>query len=243
MHLHAGGLFAARPPASDGRSAAQACMLRSIRSGRWDMRRRQFAGFALLACGGFALPAAAEFNPRQARRQLGQLIETNQSPTSGGPGPVTVVEFFDYQCPSCKATEPHLRAALAASPQVRLIYKEFPNLGSLSTTAAHVALAAGRQGRYEAVHRGLFDWPDRLTRDRLFEIAAAQGVAVDQLRSDMEADDIRREIADTGRLARRLGIDGTPIFLIGGPQGEDAVMGGLGRSDFIEKFRTVSATR
>lgn len=207
------------------------------------MKRRQFAGLALLACSGVALPAAAEFNDRQARRQLDEVIATSRSPSGGGPGPVTVVEFFDYQCPSCKATEPHLRAALAAAPEVRLIYKEFPNLGSLSTAAARVALAAGKQGRYEAVHRALFDGRDRLTRDRLLEIAAAEGVAVDQLRSDLESDNVKRELADTAKLARRLGIEGTPIFLIHGPRGGDAVQGGLGRSDFLAKFRAVAEPR
>lgn len=207
------------------------------------MKRRDFAGFAILAGSGFALPAAAEFSPRQARRSVGELIETNRSPVAGGIGPVTLVEFFDYQCPSCKATEPHLRAALAAAPTVRVIYKEFPNLGSLSTAAARLALAAGKQGRYEAVHRALFDWPDRLTRDRLFEIAAAQGVTVDRLKADMEGDDVRREIAATAKLAGRLGIEGTPIFLIHGPAGSDAVAGGLRGADFLEKFTGAAAVR
>jgi protein-disulfide isomerase len=65
-------------------------------------------------------------------------------------GEVTLVEFFDYRCPYCKQVQPRLRELLSADRELRIACKEFPILGSVSVTAARAALAAHRQGKYEA---------------------------------------------------------------------------------------------
>jgi protein-disulfide isomerase len=65
-------------------------------------------------------------------------------------GEVTLVEFFDYRCPYRKQVQPRLRELLSADRELRIAYKEFPILGSVSVTAARAALAAHRQGKYEA---------------------------------------------------------------------------------------------
>src|SRR5260370_18272943 len=93
----------------------------------------------------------------------GQLLNDPTSPVGGNPnGDVTVVEFFDYHCPYCKAVAPDLAKAVAADGKVRLIYKEFPILGPASITAAKAALAAVRQDKYLAFHDKLFAFKGNL---------------------------------------------------------------------------------
>ncbi|MBO0739455.1 MAG: thioredoxin domain-containing protein, partial [Alphaproteobacteria bacterium] len=78
------------------------------------------------------------------------------TPVGGNPqGDVTIVEFFDYQCPYCKQVLPSLQTLLKEDHNLRFIYKEMPVLGAPSITAAHAALAAQRQGKYEAFHTAM----------------------------------------------------------------------------------------
>ena len=80
-----------------------------------------------------------------------QVFDDPQSPVAGNPkGDVSLVEFFDYRCPYCKQVEPALEKLIGDDRQLRFVYKEFPVLGPDSETAARVALAAKKQGRYDA---------------------------------------------------------------------------------------------
>jgi len=89
-----------------------------------------------------------------------QVFDDPQSPTAVNPkGDVTLVEFFDYRCPYCKQVEPSLEKLLQDDKQLRFVYKEFPVLGPDSELAAHVALAAKLQGKYDAFHRALMVTP------------------------------------------------------------------------------------
>src|SRR3546814_18088032 len=78
------------------------------------------------------------------------------SPVTGNPdGDVSLVEFFDYNCPYCRRVAPVVADAEAADPQLRIVYKEFPILGPGSAFAAKAALAAHRQGLYFTFHNAL----------------------------------------------------------------------------------------
>ncbi|OYX18362.1 MAG: disulfide bond formation protein DsbA, partial [Brevundimonas diminuta] len=65
---------------------------------------------------------------------------------------VTVIEFFDFRCPGCKAVAPEYRALMAAHPDVRFVFKDWPILDRgedvSSQYAARAALAAHQQGKY-----------------------------------------------------------------------------------------------
>ena len=103
-------------------------------------------------------------------------------PVAGNPhGDVTIVEFFDYRCPYCRAVAPDLAKAVAADGKVRLIYKEFPILGPASTTAAKAALAAVRQGRYLVFHDRLFAFKGNLDDAAIYAIARELGLDVARL--------------------------------------------------------------
>src|SRR6516164_1874199 len=86
-----------------------------------------------------------------ARRS--EIFDNPETPVGGNPkGDVTLVEFFDYRCPYCKQVHPRLQELLADDRQLRIAYKEFPILGSVSVAAARAALAAHRQSKYQAFH-------------------------------------------------------------------------------------------
>jgi protein-disulfide isomerase len=79
------------------------------------------------------------------------LFHQENDPIGGNPnGKVTIVEFFDYQCPHCVDMAPIIDSIVKANPDVRVVYKEFPVRGPLSKLAASAALAANQQGKYTA---------------------------------------------------------------------------------------------
>ncbi|WP_051328538.1 DsbA family protein [Geminicoccus roseus] len=138
------------------------------------------------------------------------------SPVGGNPdGDVTLVEFFDYNCPYCRAVAPTMAELRAADPSLRLVYKEFPILGPDSEVAARAALAADRQGKYEDFHDRLMQGEDKVTADKVFEVAAQVGLDLPRLKQDMADAATDRAIEDTRALAVALGINGTPGFVIG----------------------------
>ena len=141
------------------------------------------------------------------------LLNDPDSVVGGNPeGDVTIVEFFDYHCPYCKQTAPSLAAVLAEDPGVRIVYKEYPILGPDSLVAARATLAARNQGLYIILHDTLMALRGRLDKATIMQVAAEVGLDVKRLEEDMKAH--RRDRAPN-ELARALGIQGTPSFVIG----------------------------
>jgi protein-disulfide isomerase len=145
-----------------------------------------------------------------------ELFRDAQSPVGGNPnGDVTLVEFFDYNCPYCRQMVPVMMQAETADPQLRVVYKEFPILGPNSTFAAKAALAAHKQGKYVAFHRALYQARGAADPSKVAEVATAVGLNVDRLKADMEDPAITGLIDKNLSLARALRIDGTPAFVAG----------------------------
>jgi protein-disulfide isomerase len=156
----------------------------------------------------------------KAREQLvARSDEIFSDPTSpvgwNRDGDVTIVEFFDYQCPYCKAVAPTLAQLKKEDKGIRYVYKEWPILGPVSEVAARAALAAEQQGRYERFHEALMALPGKLKEADIMEIAENVGLDVATLRRDMEDPAIQDSLVRTRALARALGITGTPAFIIG----------------------------
>lgn len=138
------------------------------------------------------------------------------TPVGGNPnGNVTVVEFFDYRCPYCKQVEPSLESMLKQDPKLRLVYKEFPILGPVSLTAAHAALAALRQNKYDAFHAAMMEARGNITDDTVYQIAGSVGLDVAKLKRDMASPEVAQQIKNNMKLADTLDIHGTPAFVIG----------------------------
>ena len=138
------------------------------------------------------------------------------APNLGNPeGDVTVVEFFDYNCPYCRSAGQTVQALLEADANVRVIYREWPILGDDSVIAARAALAAREQGKYEAFHWALMSGDGRVTEAVIFKVARDLGMDVAQLEADMVSPAVEAHIALSNALAQQLGFTGTPAFIVG----------------------------
>ncbi len=145
-----------------------------------------------------------------------ELLHDPDSPVAGNPnGNVTIVEFFDYRCPYCKQVEPSLAQLRKDDRQLRFVYKEFPILGPDSVVASHAALAAHKQNKYQALHDALLAARGRLDETTILKMAADAGLDAKRLKADMDSPEIDRIISRNMALARALGINGTPGFIIG----------------------------
>lgn len=143
------------------------------------------------------------------------LERDRNAPVLGNPqGDVTVVEFFDYNCPFCKKIADDMKALIEQDPGVRLVYREWPIINQGSQFAARAALAARRQGKYEALHWALMAQP-RVTENSALRAARTLGVDIPRLLNDMNHRSVDRHIALSFDLARNLRIAGTPTFVIG----------------------------
>jgi protein-disulfide isomerase len=132
---------------------------------------------------------------------------------------VTVIEFFDFRCPGCKATAPEILRLIEAHPDVRFVFKDWPILDrgteDISHYAARAAQAAHRQGEYLTVFRALMAQPalDKAAVDR---VLAESGVSLPEAHASMQSPDLIRHLADSQTSATALGLVGTPTFFING---------------------------
>lgn len=138
------------------------------------------------------------------------------APVLGNPaGDVTVVEFFDYNCPYCKRAMPEIDALLAEDGNIRLVLREWPILSEGSAIAARAALAARKQGKYAELHNALMGARAKLDEASVLRIAGEVGLDLAQLKADMESPEVEEHIATSMRLADALGFNGTPSFVVG----------------------------
>jgi protein-disulfide isomerase len=145
-----------------------------------------------------------------------EIFDDPATPVGGNPrGDVTVVEFFDYRCPYCKQVLPSLQTLLKEDHKLRFVYKEMPVLGPQSVTAAHAALAAQKQGKYEAFHNAMMATKGQISDDTVYKVAGSVGLDVDRLKQDMSAPEVEQSLKANLALADALNIRGTPGFIIG----------------------------
>ncbi len=144
------------------------------------------------------------------------LFRSPMSYSAGNPnGDVTVVEFFDYNCGFCKRALPDLVKLIDSDDKVKVVFKELPIFGEESEAAAKAALAAGKQGKYFEMHQRLYADPGKADKDKALRAAAELGLDVPQLEKDMEDPAIQQALDETKDLAQKLGLQGTPLYLIG----------------------------
>ena len=147
------------------------------------------------------------------------LVADSRDFELGNPkGDVTIVEFFDNQCPYCKLLAPALDQLIASDPNLRIVLKEFPILGPGSEVAARYALAVKRQGKYAEFHAALLadkTAEGQLAEPRLLEIATSLGLNLDRLKTDAASPEIMNQIQHTRALGRLIGVTGTPGLVIG----------------------------
>jgi protein-disulfide isomerase len=138
---------------------------------------------------------------------------------------ITVVEFFDYNCPYCRASLPAMKKFYSAHKKdARFAFIEFPIKGENSIIAAHAAIAARKQpDKYLAFYFALMDEQDLATPDLVFSVARKAGLNVEKLKQDMMDKSVDASIKAAHDLAMAAKIDGTPAFVINGRMREGAI--------------------
>lgn len=156
---------------------------------------------------------------QQAQSAIAQniqnLFHNPLSPVAGNAkGTAVIVEFFDYQCGHCKRVAPALAAMLKADPQVSVILKQLPIFGATSEYAATAVLAAQKQNKAWALHQALMTAKQPLSEKLILEAATANGLDVAALKKEMQNPAYAAEFKNNGQLADKLGIMGTPAFVV-----------------------------
>jgi protein-disulfide isomerase len=130
-------------------------------------------------------------------------------------GDVPIIEFFDYNCGYCKRAFVDVAKLIDKEKQVRFILKELPILSKGSEEASRVALAVKMQGKYWEFHRAMLESSGQANEASALRTAEKVGVDMAKLKKDMASAEVKKEIEDTRALAAKLGIQGTPHFMVG----------------------------
>jgi protein-disulfide isomerase len=189
-----------------------------------DPARSRRQALSLLGAG--ALLLGMEVAPAAARGQgdgdnvltEALVLRDPDIPVAGNAdGDITIVEYFDYQCPYCRKIAPELRQVVQDDGKVRLVLKDWPILGPISVVASRMALASKYQDKFVAAHEALIGLSSKLTEPRLREALAGAGIDVDRLNHDLagNARTIDAILARNDDQAKAFGFRGTPSFIVG----------------------------
>lgn len=157
----------------------------------------------------FAVPPP----PRQADFFIPGLAPVRLSPSYD----LTIVYFFDYQCPACRKYTQQVSSVFDQDRRLRIIYRDTPIFGPNSVVAARLAIASQFQGRHEAFHRALMAVRPPLTEPALRYAAAVAKVDWPRLIRDLASHRVKidRQIEQNQNLSEAAGISGTPAFIVG----------------------------
>ena len=123
---------------------------------------------------------------------------------------VVLVEFFDYACPYCKTTNPHIDRLVKEDKGLRVVYRELPILGPESVAAARLSLAASKAGRFNQFHDAL--WEAGRPGPETIGVAMRAAGLKPPVSPSAEAE---AELKKNFQLAGQLGATGTPLFVVG----------------------------
>jgi len=183
------------------------------------------AGAMFLASGQFVrsylldhpevIPEAMErLRSREMANAVGQNRAAFETPfhsawAGAADGDVVLVEFYDYACGFCRTSNADIERLMREDPRLKVVWREYPVLGPGSEQAAVASLAAARAGRFRQFHDGLFG-AGRPTPENVTRVSQSVGLGAAEL-----TDEFRREIQRNYELARAIGANGTPVFIVG----------------------------
>ncbi len=181
--------------------------------------------------------ADAEKHKQAVKDNAQALFNSNLHVVVGNPqGDVNLVEFFDYNCGYCKRALADKIELMKADPKLRVILKEFPVLGPGSVEAARVAAAVRMQDKtgkkYFDFHQRLLTGRGQVDKARAIAAAREAGLDVARIERDINGDEVRRSLEESFMLAQKLGLNGTPSYVVGG----DVVIGAVGAATLREKI-------
>lgn len=136
----------------------------------------------------------------------------------------TIVEFGDYQCPACAYAQPIVKQVMAANPQIKLVFRNFPlPMHPFSSLAAEAAEAAGAQGKFWEMHDAIYLNQDlwvamQTPMDAFVEMATKLNLDVEKFKQDVTNNKFADRINKDRQDGIAVGIQGTPTFFINGRQ-------------------------
>ena len=183
--------------------------------------------------------AQAEAQQNAVKSEQARLVDPKTSAVVGNPqGDVTLVEFMDYNCGFCKRAMEDVRTLAKDDPKLKVVIKDFPILGPDSVEASRVAVAAMSQlqgPKYFEFHNRLMGSKGRVNGATALGIARELGADVEKLKKEMDSPATRAVIEDTVALGDRLGLTGTPAFIVG----NEVVFGAVGAPALKQKIEAV----
>jgi len=194
-------------------------MNHSITSGRTrrEMLGLLAAGAAMLGAGMAPRPARAAVDEEKVLTEALVLRDPDIPVAGNADGNLTIVEWFDYNCPYCRKIAPEIRQVVQDDGKVRLVLKDWPILGEVSKIAARMALASKYQDKFLQAHEAMIGVNSKLTEPRIRELLSGAGIDMDRLKRDL-ADNARAIDAILARnkdQAEAFGFQGTPSFIVG----------------------------
>ena len=182
----------------------------------------RFFGFArLLALGTLsallgsgALAATASIIPL---KQQNVILKDPGTAVLGAKDPeVTIVEYFDYNCPYCRKLAPGIHALVEGDHKVAVVFKEWPIFGGISVYAARCALASQWQGKYLAAHDALISAPRLAQETEVDETLRKAGINLSELKKTLAENGAKIDaiLARNNSEAHSLGMRGTPGLLV-----------------------------
>jgi protein-disulfide isomerase len=193
-------------------------MSQSIDSLRLN-RRRLLGSFGLSAAalGMSALSAPVRAEEEEILTEALVLRDPDIPVAGNAAGNISIVEYFDYQCPYCRKVEPELRQVVHDDGKVRLIWKDWPILGPMSVTASRMALASRYQNKFVEAHDALISVNSKLTESKIREALAGGGVDIDRLDRDLaaQAGAVDATLKRNNDQATAFEFRGTPSFIVG----------------------------
>jgi protein-disulfide isomerase len=185
--------------------------------------------------------AAAEAAKHQAtiKDSAEELFNSKRQVVVGNPqGDVTFVEFFDYNCGYCKRAMSDMLDLMKDDPKLKVVLKEFPVLGPGSIEAARVAVAVRMQDKtgkkYLDFHQKLLGGRGQADKARAMAAAKDAGFDMARVERDMASDEIQKSLEESFKLAEKLGLNGTPSYVIG----DNVIVGAVGLPALKEKINT-----
>ncbi|MCA1453110.1 DsbA family protein [Bradyrhizobium sp. BRP22] len=176
------------------------------------------AALGLMAAGVALLGGTAAAQEEEKVLTEAAVLRDPEIPVAGNAkGDISIVEWFDYQCPYCRKLEPELRQVAQDDGKVRLVWKDWPILGDVSKVASRMALAAKYQDKFQAAHQAMMGLTTKLTEPRIQEVLAAANIDIDRLNRDLAANatSIDAILARNNAQAEAFGFQGTPSFIVG----------------------------
>ncbi|MCI5049053.1 MAG: DsbA family protein [Rickettsiales bacterium] len=139
-------------------------------------------------------------------------------PMAGNPdGDVTVVEFFDYNCPACKAMYESLNTTIKKDPNVRVLFAEFPIFGPTSITNAKIGLAVSKldSSKYIKFHESMMRAKGKINEEYATNVAVNLGIDANKLKEEIAKPEYDDKLNKIRAMAKDMQIRGTPAVVIG----------------------------